>query len=348
MKKVIPWIAAAVIVIGAISVACFMSNERKETSINPSESDPDTPAIVAEGTFDNVMGYSGHYVYYEGHPAEGYYYADDGTLLAYVWGTLPEEVGMVDLDGDSKNELIAQVEWMDGGEDVIVYKEYENGIRYASCSELLEESYDNYGIGALQIEYLKATNEVTIEYWREDEQRYRVATYSISCYPLTWWPPIWLNTATQEEDAENEVAARTFWGDPRDWTCGTIAEITKGTAQGTVISISLKYYVGAKDSEMIEKLGLTEDDFPSGISIEPVGDTKIYPLSDNCEFIFIDWSHDFENDSRVKKYDDVHISTNDFAVFEEYLATFKTLKWQVFFYDIQDGKIVAIYETWAP
>lgn len=146
--------------------------------------------ILSEGEFDNIMGYSGHYIYYDGYPPEGMYYASDGTLLAHVWGTLPEEVGEVDLDGDGKNELIAGMMWADGATDVIVYKEFPTGIRYSYCSDLLEETYDYYG-GA---EYLKDTNQVEISYWIEAEQTYRTAVYDINPDNLTWWIPDWLNT----------------------------------------------------------------------------------------------------------------------------------------------------------
>lgn len=305
--------------------------------------------IFAEGNFDNIMGYSGHYIYYEGYSLEGYYYASDGTLLASVWGTTPEEVGVIDLDGDGKNELIAGLMWeADGGTNVVVYKEFENGIRYAYCSDMFVENYDNFGIGALVVEYLKETNQVKFSYWNDEEQSFRTAIYDI--YPdwLTWWTPNWLAADELYSNIPEETKGNDFFGDQRDWLCGTISEIMPGTINGTEFTISLKYYVSEDDSDMIRKLGLTEEDFPGGYAVEPVGETRIYPVSENCEFIFIDWSHTFINDSRVESYDENHVITDDYSVFKEYLDTYKSLNHQFFFYDIQDGKIQTIYEVMHP
>ena len=305
--------------------------------------------ILSEGKFDNIMGYSGHYIYYDGYPPEGFYYTYDGTLLAHVWGTIPENTGVIDLDGDGKNELIAGLMWADGATDVVVYKEFESGIRYAFCSELLEEPYDNFGVGSLDAEYVKDTNQVKISYWTDAEQSYKTSIYDIYLNSLTWWIPDWLDTTSQYNNTSNETRGNEFWGDQRDWTCGTISEIMPGTVNGTEFTISLKYFVSEDDSEMIRKLGLSQqEDFPSGYAIVPIGETRIYPISEKCEFIFIDWSHAFDNDSRVKSYEDTHVITDDYSVFQEYLDTYTSLNHQIFFYDIQNGKIQTIYETALP
>lgn len=360
-KKPAFWIVLTAIVISVIVAVCFMTspagktdevingktvNFEPETTTNNNDSTHVKGDV--KGNFDNIMGYSGYYVFYDAYPVEGYYYASDGTLLAHVWGRGAEGVGVVDLDGDGKNELISGLMWGDGATDVIVYKEFENGIRYAYCSELLDQPYDNIGIGSLGVEYLKNTNEVEIYYWIDTEQRYRTATYGIDLNSLTWWIPNWMDTTSQLGNTSNEIKGSGFWGDQRDWTCGTISEITPGTINGTEFTISLKYFISRDDSDMIQKLGLTEEDFPNGYAIEQVGDTRIYPISENCEFIFVDWGHTFDNDSRVEKYDDIHVITKDYSVFEEYLDTYSSLNHQVFFYDIQDGEIQTIYETFLP
>lgn len=363
-KKPAFWIVATAIVISVMVAVCFMTDpvsktvdadadNKTEDKIEYAEPEQeiateDQNPVYAEGSFDNIMGYSGYYIFYDTYPTDGYYYANDGTLLARVWGAVPEEVGMTDLDGDGKNELIAGLQWGDGATDVVVYKEFENGIRYAYCSELLDEPYDNMGIGSLGVEYLKNVNEVKISYWIDAEQKFRTSTYDINCYLLTWWIPDWLDTTSQIQNTSNAVSGSGLWGDQRDWTCGTIAEITEGTVNGTDFTISLKYFIREDDSEMIEKLGLTEYDFPNGYDIEPVGDTQVYPISENCEFIFIDWNHTFDSDSRVKSYDEVHVITEEYSVFKEYLDTYTDLNQQIFFYDIEDGRIQTIYETWLP
>lgn len=150
--------------------------------------------IYAQGSFDNIMGYSGYYVFYDTYPIDGYYYTEDGTPLVHVWGTVPEDVGIVDLDKDGKNELIANLEWSDGGSDVVVYKKSENAVQYAYCSYLLDEPYDNTGVGSFRAEYLKNTNEVKLSYWIEAEQKYKNSTYSIDYNRLIWWSDDWVDT----------------------------------------------------------------------------------------------------------------------------------------------------------
>jgi hypothetical protein len=56
----------------------------------------------------------------------------------------------------------------------------------------------------------------------------------------------------------------------------------------------------------------------------------------------------FTNDSRVSQYDKVHVTTTDYTVFEEYLDEYTSLGHQVFFYDIEDGKIKTVYEAQLP
>ena len=292
-KKPAFWVVITAIIISVIVAVCFMTspagksldeNVTDEDITQASDFDSSYSQVFAEGDFDNIMGYSGHYVYYGNYHTEGYYYADDGRLLAYVWGTVPEEVGIVDLDGDGKNELVAGLLWAgDGATDVIVYKEFENGIRYAFCSGLMDESYDNLGVGALGVEYLKDTNEIEFSYWVDAEQKFKYKTTRIDYQALSWWVPDWL-----------DATAVDYGG----WICGTISEILQGTIDGTDVTISLKYYVDEDDSDMIKKLGLGENDFPSGYAVVPVGETRIYPISENCEFIFVDWSHNY-NDAPV-------------------------------------------------
>ncbi|MCR5754090.1 MAG: hypothetical protein K6G30_04645 [Acetatifactor sp.] len=155
---------------------------------------------------------------------------------------------------------------------------------------------------------------------------------------------IFLGGIRKGEELENH----TFWGDQRDWTCGSIEQVERGTKKGDVLTVSLKYFVSVDDDVMIQKLGLSADDFPNGYDIVSAGSTKDFPVSKECNIVFIDWGKNFEEDSRVETYDDVHVCTNDFDVFEKYLSTYSSLENQVFFYDIQDGKIVSIYETWLP
>jgi hypothetical protein len=149
--------------ISLISVKMYTNNQEalaeeateKEGEISDEDSS-ENKKVYAEGTFDNIMGYSGYYVYFEGFLIEGDYYADDGTR-------------------------------------VIVYSELEDGIRYAFVSDTTDEEYYNsLSWWEVICEYLKDTNEVKFSYWVEEEQDYnKVNTVPIEFEALTWLTPDW-------------------------------------------------------------------------------------------------------------------------------------------------------------
>lgn len=174
----------------------YVSSSANESATAKTEVDGMQEKVYAQGTFDNLMGYSGYYVYYEDiMPVDGYYYADDGTLLARVWGVNPEDVGFVDFDNDGKNELISTVMYGDGVYDVLVYSEFEDGIKLAYPVEDLfseHEQYEATGLGSLMAEYLKDTNEIKVEYWISEEQGYKSTTIPIDFEALTWSDADWI------------------------------------------------------------------------------------------------------------------------------------------------------------
>lgn len=193
-RKPTLWIILISIVLVFIISVFFIKNAEGNShgshAANETSSETDNQ-ILSEGKFDNVMGYSGYYTFYSTFPINGYYYMQDGSLLAQVWVKEPDDVTIIDLDADGNNELIANLLWADGATDVIIYKDFSGEIRYAYLTDLLDEPYDNLGIGAIGAQYIKENNQVKIQYWVNSEQKFNEKYYDINLDLLNWEKPIW-------------------------------------------------------------------------------------------------------------------------------------------------------------
>lgn len=125
----------------------------------------------------------------QNHQTVGYYKSGDETI-AMVFGTNPEDVLIMDLDGDGENELISQLVWGDGAEDVAVFKKNEGQIKMAYCSELLDEEYDNVHFMSCLTTLVKGQSQVQIKYWKEAEQKYYEKVYEIELDKLNFQEPV--------------------------------------------------------------------------------------------------------------------------------------------------------------
>lgn len=150
---------------------------------------------------------------------------------------------------------------------------------------------------------------------------------------------------SEEKVSEGDLPAG--WGDQRDWLCGTIDQISEDE-----ITISHKYFINEEDTARIEYFGLTgtmgQDIFLDGYEIVDAGETLTYRISKECEFIFVPWDHHMftANWKNPEAKWLTHYATRDYADFAKYLSTYTSLDHQPFFYDIKDGEVVCIYETW--
>ncbi len=136
---------------------------------------------------DNVLGETASYVYYAGTmPLIGKYFLNDSLTSIEVWGTNPDDVVIIDLDGDGRNELIASVIWGDGVEDGLVYTSTEEGIKQARGSSLLEYEYVEGYAWAVMAEYFSESNTVQIAYIAQGETEYCYVEYELKLEQLAW------------------------------------------------------------------------------------------------------------------------------------------------------------------
>lgn len=144
------------------------------------------------GEFDNIMGYSGFYIYDETYffPYEFFYAVEDGQsfCIAESWGCSETDYYIIDINGDGENELICNAMWGDGAQNTIIYHRDGSNILYGYADELLDHEYDNIGISSLDTQYLPDENVVEIFYWKEDLQDYKSDKYEIDLEKIEFYP----------------------------------------------------------------------------------------------------------------------------------------------------------------
>ena len=107
------------------------------------------------------MGCSGYYIYeYEFMYVTGFYYSEEGELLAETWGSGNDGDFIVDLNGDGASELVSNRMW------------------YAD--DLLDEKCDDFiGVNAEYSWYLPEENVVEIFYGIDEKEEYDSKKYKI-------------------------------------------------------------------------------------------------------------------------------------------------------------------------
>jgi hypothetical protein len=111
-----------------------------------------------------------------------YFGIADGTpvILGSGWGNGPDEGYIVDFDGDGMNELICNVTYFaDGALDTVVYYRTGMQVMQGFVDVLLDEEYDNYGVGSESCYYLPDENKVEIGYWLDSIQNYKSKKYDV-------------------------------------------------------------------------------------------------------------------------------------------------------------------------
>lgn len=148
------------------------------------------------GEFDNIMGYSGFYIYDETYFfTYGYFYAiEDGQsfCIAENWICSEYDSYIVDINGDGENELICNVIYGDDAQTTVrttvVYYKNNREILSGFADDMLDHEYDNIGIASVFSRYLPYENVVEIFYWKEDIQDYKSDKYEIDLEKINFYP----------------------------------------------------------------------------------------------------------------------------------------------------------------
>lgn len=160
--------------------------------------------ITAE-TFKDVLGHDGFCIYQRSWLGEETYYYSvsyyaieyrstdahrkeaELVPIAYRWGWGDKEEGfwMKDVDGDGIDEMICNEQWMaDGARDVYIYHFDGEKVLRGAGSNLLEEEFDNYGVGSLGAEYLPQQDKVRIWYWKDELEDFAEKEFEINLEKL--------------------------------------------------------------------------------------------------------------------------------------------------------------------
>lgn len=168
--------------------------------------------------FQDLLGYDGYFITRkESTPMETTYYAVEGEktfIIARSWG-FEREDNFIDIDGDGIKELVCNVVSGDGGQNTLIYRRFEDGIRVAYASQLLDKEYDDLGVYSLVTWYDVVFDRIEMAYWQEELQDYEYAYYDLNLEGLSWYKPDIPNNGTYtlksitfyEDDIMVEAAA---------------------------------------------------------------------------------------------------------------------------------------------
>lgn len=142
-------------------------------------------------SFHDVLGYDGYFIIRKDSvPMITTYYAVEGDetfIIARSSGFDRREDYFIDLDGDGIRELVCNVCWSDGGQDVHIYRRFEDGIRVASGSSLLDVEYDYMGVGSLVAMYDVVHNRIEIACWDDEVKKYQHKYYDLDLDTISTW-----------------------------------------------------------------------------------------------------------------------------------------------------------------
>lgn len=150
------------------------------------EQDYQKPTEFSAASFEDLLGRNGFYIYQlqNGMFPFVYYYAleeDRLVKLAESWGGDPVQSNfMVDINGDEDRELICNVVYFaDRGRRTLIYHYDGVDILQGFCDDLLDVSYDDFGVGATSSAYLPEEKVVHISFWKDELEDFDSRDYKI-------------------------------------------------------------------------------------------------------------------------------------------------------------------------
>lgn len=143
--------------------------------------------------FEDIMGCDGFYIGYVniGQLLTTYYAVEEESVtpLAGSWCYNEEPNDYIlDIDDDGIRELVCNVVWGDGYEDVVIYDYEGEQVRYCNGTDLIDEEYDNIGIGSQGAVYLPKKNVIRIHFWKNELDDYVIKDYKLDLEGLEWYP----------------------------------------------------------------------------------------------------------------------------------------------------------------
>lgn len=142
-------------------------------------------------SFDELMGLEGFWFFwYEGYfPRTSFYgFAEEKpVLLAEGWGDEADHNYILDINQDGKSELVCNVVYgADGARRTVIYRRDNGQVLQGFGDDLLDEAYDNHGVGSEYSVYLPDENVIEIFYWIEAEEDWRSKKYKIDFDRINW------------------------------------------------------------------------------------------------------------------------------------------------------------------
>lgn len=173
------------------------------------EADYKSPDEFSAGIFKNLLGHNGFYIYdyFCGQWYLADYYAveeDELICLAESWGGGPSDY-MVDVDGDGDSELICNVTYLaDGAMRTVIYRYDGTQVLRGFLDALLDEEYDDYGVGSSYSEYLPDKNVVKIWFWKDELEDFDAKEYELEMDKITMSPYGIYKSREKEPDPSQE------------------------------------------------------------------------------------------------------------------------------------------------
>ncbi|MCH5256582.1 MAG: hypothetical protein J1D87_04780 [Lachnospiraceae bacterium] len=161
----------------------FVSTDKKEYTMDDFYKTiwERTLSKYTTGYFDELMGYSGYYIYMWSFPnIHGFYFSDEGELLAETWGSGKDGDFIIDLNGDGVSELLSNLMWTgDGVTKTGIYYKKGSQIQFGYADDIFDVEYDNIGVTSEYSYYIPEEKVVEIFYWRSDKDDFESKKYQI-------------------------------------------------------------------------------------------------------------------------------------------------------------------------